>query len=121
MIYLSGRGLKAMRKVHQMVLEAFTGPRVGRECGRHMNGDPGDNRLCNLRWGTHKENSADKLRHGTDGRGERCPTRKLTAVQVREIRALVSTSTHAAIAAQFGVSRSTVSMIAARRIWAFVE
>lgn len=51
--------------VHRAVLMAFKGePEPGQE-GRHLNGDPTDNRLANLAWGTHLENEADKIRHGT--------------------------------------------------------
>lgn len=51
--------------VHHLVLETFVGPRRnGMEC-RHLNGDPADNRLCNLAWGTREENVRDAIRHGT--------------------------------------------------------
>jgi hypothetical protein len=53
------------RFVHRLVLEAFVGPcPEGMEC-RHLDGDPANNRLENLRWGTHRENAADQVRHGT--------------------------------------------------------
>lgn len=32
---------------------------------RHLNGNPYDNRLENLAWGTPSENMLDKVRHGT--------------------------------------------------------
>jgi HNH endonuclease len=50
--------------VHRLVLEAFVGPcPTGLEC-RHLDGDPSNNRLDNLRWGTRLENVADTIRHG---------------------------------------------------------
>jgi hypothetical protein len=61
------------KHVHYLVLETFVCPRPpGLEC-RHLNGDPGDNRLMNLAWGTRRQNSGDRThgraaRHGLDGR-----------------------------------------------------
>lgn len=51
--------------VHKLVLLAFVGPAPeGHEC-LHDNGDPSDNRLANLRWGTRSDNIRDAIRHGT--------------------------------------------------------
>jgi hypothetical protein len=51
--------------VHKLVLIAFVGPAPeGYEC-RHLNGDPADNRLENLCWGSRSENIQDAVRHGT--------------------------------------------------------
>jgi len=51
-------------RVHRLVLEAFVGPcPEGMEC-RHLDGDPSNNRLENLRWGTPAENTEDKRKHG---------------------------------------------------------
>ena len=52
------------RKVHQLVLEAFVGPRPEMCVACHNNGNNQDNRLSNLRWDTHLENSRDTQRHG---------------------------------------------------------
>ena len=53
------------RGVHRLVIEAFIGPCPdGMECC-HNNGDPADNRLLNLRWGTRSDNNLDRVRHGT--------------------------------------------------------
>lgn len=54
------------RNIHRLVLEAFVGPCPPGMLCRHLNGNPADNRLENLRWGTPSENSYDKGRHGTD-------------------------------------------------------
>jgi len=51
--------------VHRLILMAFVGlPEEGQEAC-HNNGDGADNRLENLRWGTHAENCADQAKHGT--------------------------------------------------------
>lgn len=57
-------GVRRCHLVHHLVLEAFVGPKPpGMEC-RHLNGNPADNRLANLQWGTSSENSYDVVRHG---------------------------------------------------------
>lgn len=53
-----------VRLVHQLVLEAFTGPRPEGAQSRHLNGIPSDNRASNLRWGTSRENIEDQFIHG---------------------------------------------------------
>lgn len=50
--------------IHRLVLEAFTGPCPdGMEC-RHLDGNPENNRVSNLQWGTRSENILDVVRHG---------------------------------------------------------
>lgn len=50
--------------VHKLVLEAFVGPKPeGMEC-RHLDGNPANNHLTNLVWGTSAENKKDIVRHG---------------------------------------------------------
>lgn len=52
--------------VHNLVLLAFVGPRPDdKPETRHLDGDPTNNRLENLRYGTSKENADDQRAHGT--------------------------------------------------------
>ena len=67
-IYSEGR--QRVRLVHHLVLETFVGPRPEGACCRHLDGDPGNNRPENLKWGTMQENSDDRVRHGNSGLGE---------------------------------------------------
>jgi hypothetical protein len=57
---------KPLRKsIHQLVAGAFIGPRpVGYET-RHMDGNPTNNVVSNLAYGTKSDNSMDAVRHGT--------------------------------------------------------
>lgn len=51
--------------IHRLVLEAFVGPApTGMEC-RHLDGNPENNSVENLKWGTRYENIHDQIRHGT--------------------------------------------------------
>ncbi|AER47718.1 NUMOD4 motif-containing HNH endonuclease [Mycolicibacterium goodii] len=51
--------------VHLLVLAAFAGLRPDGSVARHLNGDPSDNTIENLAWGTYTENNDDQVRHGT--------------------------------------------------------
>jgi hypothetical protein len=54
-----------VRRVHQLVLEAFVGPCPNDADGvRHLNDVKDDNRLTNLAWGTYAENMRDRVANG---------------------------------------------------------
>lgn len=61
---LMRHGQRSNCTVHQLVLLAFVGPRPEGLVTRHLNGDPADNRLTNLAYGTPTENMHDRTRHG---------------------------------------------------------
>lgn len=68
-------GTRRTVQVHLLAMHAFVGPPPeGMEC-RHLNGDPQDNRLENLQYGTRSENIHDSVRHGThnSSRVPHCP------------------------------------------------
>lgn len=65
-----------------------------------------------LRWATPKENNADKILHGTLLTGDKHPNTKLTSARLKELKSLLGTTSHTALAKKFGVSRSHVSVIA---------
>jgi hypothetical protein len=53
------------RLVHQLVLEAFVGPRPKGMESLHLNHNPEDNRLANLQYGTRGENMRMDYEVGT--------------------------------------------------------
>jgi hypothetical protein len=61
--------------VHTLVLEAFVSPRPEGMCACHIDGDPLNNCVENLRWGTYSENNHDIVRHGRHHHTKRthCP------------------------------------------------
>lgn len=64
-VNLSVDGNHSTVHVHQLVISAFRGvPPAGMETC-HNNGNPKDNRIENLRYGTPKENQRDMYLHGT--------------------------------------------------------
>jgi hypothetical protein len=58
-------GKKKTALVHRLVLFAFVGPAPEDTEALHGNGNPADNSLGNLSWGTHSENQLDQVSHGT--------------------------------------------------------
>ena len=53
-----GRGVSG-KPVHQLVMLTFVGPPARGQEVLHNNGNPADNRLDNLRYGTRRENILD--------------------------------------------------------------
>lgn len=111
------------KRIHRLVLEAFVGEcPEGMECA-HANGVRTDNRLENLRWATHKENSHDRLLHGTHPRGDSHVSSRLSAEKVVAMRHDYASGkfTHDQMAAKYGVSSTTARYAISRRSWKHVE
>ncbi|MEW1706979.1 NUMOD4 motif-containing HNH endonuclease [Microbacterium sp. NPDC089190] len=74
-VSLKSPGVRSQRRIHQLVLEAFVGPRPPGHETCHNDGDPSNNRLENLRWDTQSENTRDRVVHGTHNESSKsvCP------------------------------------------------
>jgi hypothetical protein len=109
--------------VHQMVLAAFIGPRPERMVCDHINADPADNRVENLRWVTAVENQhhAVALGHITGRMGPR----SFSPLDDEKVRAIRERRRHGeslkALAAEFNVSTTTVSKVVNNLIWREVQ
>jgi hypothetical protein len=100
------------------MLETFVGPRPeGMECC-HNDGNTSNNSIENLRWGTPKENSEDRKRHGTYLCGENVGGAKLKENEVQEVRQLIaSVMSDKRIAKKFSVSSSCIQGIRDGKTW----
>lgn len=112
---------KTYRKyIHHLVLESFGFPRPdGMEC-RHLDDNPANNRLNNLKWGTRVENYRDSVHNGTVAVGSRHGRAKLTEEQVLKIRELIAEGKRPVdIGQMFGVSPQHISHIKSgyKKIW----
>lgn len=118
---LSEEAKQTTRLVHALVCEAFHGPCPDGMEVAHNNGIRTDARADNLRWDTHKENSADRVAHDTHNRGARNPGVKLTENDVHAIRrrAAAGESQHA-LAAVYGVSQPQIGRIISRKKWGWL-
>lgn len=108
--------------VHRLVLLGFVGgPPDGRPEAAHLNGDPSDNRLVNLRWASPSENAGHKVGHGTASIGAGNGNAVLSDGDVRTIRErLADGELHRVIAADFGVARETITIINRGKNWRHV-
>lgn len=121
-VVFSVAGIRKSILVHKLVLEAFVEPCPEGHEARHLDGDPTNNRLDNLAWGTPSENERDKLRHGTSQRGEGNGMTKLSTEQVREIiRRNANGESQRALAVAFGIHQPQVSRIVTGKRWGHLE
>ena len=135
---LSVNGQQSTHKVHRLVLLAFIGPCPPNQECRHLDGNPRNNCLDNLAWGTKAENQQDVVKHRQLRRP--IPPRqwrfgrlltpeeyasigvlagaKLTADTVREIRK--SGGSISELAVSHGVTEQAIRDILNRKTWAGV-
>lgn len=105
--------------VHHLVLTAFCGSRPEGCEGAHQDGDQRNCRLSNLKWKTPKANGADRIRHGTSGKGAANACAKLTDDKVLAIRAATGT-TRRELAVQYDVTETAIDKIIRRQRWGHV-
>ena len=111
-------GKQSARCVHQVVAQAFHGPRPEGMQVRHLDGNTMNCNASNLSYGTAVENGQDKVRHGRSSYGEKNPKAKLTADGAAAVRTAKAAGESAKdISARFGLSPSTVHRIATGKYW----
>lgn len=124
-LYLKKDGRFWRKRVHPLILITYRGPAPPGMQARHRDNNRMNPRLSNLRWGTHAQNMADKIEHGTSGAGEERPTQsgenhgmaKITNEIARKIRdERLAGAKLRVVAAKYGVHFSTVSVIARGKI-----
>lgn len=113
-------GKPSHRQAHRLVALAFLGePPAGYQCA-HGDGNRQNNALGNLRWATPAENAQDRQRHGLwlPPRGSEHHASTLTEADVIEIRRRRAAGERPSdLAAEYGVSRPSMSRILHRRTW----
>ncbi len=119
---LSKNGKSSTVTVHKMVAEAFLGKRPKGLFVRHLDGNPANNNLANLSYGTQLENMRDALRHGTIQQGEHRYNAKLTAKKVLELRNRHASGESAtSLAKEIGVNDGYMHGVLIGKRWGSVE
>ena len=118
----NGKSWYKLHFIHTLVLITFVRAAREGEQALHGNGNPQDNRLTNLRWGSAWENSQDKVKHGTMVKGTQHHATYLSEEQVVAIWKEVRTTpkTYTQIARDFGTTKHVVSRISRRQTWQHV-
>lgn len=126
-VVLCNNGKTATKKVHRLVLETFVGPcPKGMEC-RHLDGNPANNNLDNLKWGTKSENIHDSVKHGTHNTanhfGDYHPNSKLSAQQKRLIiyQYLTGLFSQKKLAQLYGVNKKLIYNLIRGKQWPFIN
>lgn len=110
------------KRIHLIVAEAFLGPRINGIEVCHKDGNPSNNHASNLRYGTHKSNMEDMVKHGRSNKGLKNPNAKMTqdqALQVKRLR--LQNKTYKVIANEIGLTFDQVRSVCTGRSWHWVS
>jgi hypothetical protein len=121
---VNGYGRVREGYAHSLMCTLVHGPKpfpkaeVRHSCGK---GHLGCLHPSHLSWGTHAENMADRIDHGTSNPGELSPRTKLEEHEVLLVLALCSGGqSKRSLASEFGVQRKTIANIVNGRSWSSV-
>lgn len=105
------------RYVHALVMLTYVGEYPPNTEVRHLDGNPANNSVTNLCYGTRQENALDSIQHGTARAcpGERHANAKLVNADIPYIRTCgLPTKT---LSDTFGVSSRTIQLIRKKLAW----
>lgn len=108
---------------HRVVCELVHGSppsplsQAAHSCGK---GHEGCVNPRHLRWDSRSGNFADKVKHGTDSRGEKSSLAKITNDDVVRIRSLRGKMSQSAIGAEYGLTQPTISKIQSGKRWSWM-
>lgn len=108
----------ARRYVHRLVAFAFIGLPEPNQVVRHLDGNPFNNVVSNLAWGSAADNTEDRVRHGRTTKGTRNGNSKITDDDAREIvRRWQSGELRYQISRHFKITPESVGNIVGGRTW----
>jgi len=116
----------AKQRLHRLVWAAFGSEPLSDTPRKvhvaHLDGDPANNHIDNLRQCSAKENASHKFEHGSQVRGEDSALATLTREQVLGIRrAGIDGTPQAELAEKYDVAATTIADIIRRRSWRHLD
>jgi hypothetical protein len=118
-VWHDGKMVVASRRICELAHGEPPSPEheAAHECGKGHEGcvNPG-----HLSWKTRSENSADRVAHGTDCRGEKHGASKVTERDVLQMRELHGQFSLRELAEMFGIDRGHVWRIVRKKSWAWL-
>jgi hypothetical protein len=117
---LSKNGKSKNSLLHRLVAIAFIDNPNNEKCVNHKDGNPLNNCISNLEWCSYSYNSL----HGYRSNGRKNPMRKLTEVQVSEIKKKLDPYYYGLgvkLAKEYGVSIYIISLIKMGKCYKFVD
>lgn len=105
--------------VHRLVCYHFKNNPQNKPTVNHKDGNKLNNHINNLEWNTISENTKHAWETGLIKKksGDSCNNRKLSSLQVSEIKNLLPNNTHLEISKMYNVSRSTISAVSNGQNW----
>ena len=117
-VTLSKKGQPKSFYVHNLIMLAFVGTKKEHEQTMHLDGDPGNNNLENLRYGSHKCNAAFMIDHGTIAFGDNHKSSKLSGEDVRLIKIMLKDGFKGSdLAKIFNTCKTNISSIKLQKTW----
>lgn len=114
-------GIK-LKKIHQLVIEAFVGPRPNGCVVRHLDGNQKNNHVVNLKWGTPKENNQDCVNHGRTYSGSKHWNIKLTEQEAIDIMERFKRGERQAfLAREYKISKTQIGNIVKGKSWRHIQ
>ena len=123
-VNLCKKGINQSVSVHRLVALSFIKNIEGKPEVNHIDGNKKNNRIDNLEWCTHIENSVHAFKTGLmdDRVGENNVASKLKEADVVEIKKLIKAGcTQKSIAGKYNVTSSTIGMISNGTNWRHVK
>jgi hypothetical protein len=99
-------------KLHRLMLMIFNRAPAYGEQSRHLDGNPSNNQIENLKWGSGKQNWVDRRAHGREGAEWRCLLTNEQALAVYQ-----DPRPENDIAKEYGVQRICVILIKEKRTY----